>query len=668
MFSPLIRLAAARPTRSVVNAAFATWSRRRVSRLAGCDPARVQRRTLLELVKAASHTRFGRDHDFGSIDSIEGFQEAVPVQTYDSFWERYLRPSHPIYNNVGWPGQVPYLALTSGTTQGATKFIPVSRAMLKSNYLASRTMMAYHVANRPDSRLFGGRMFFLGGSTDLQQVGPGVRQGDLSGIVATEMSRLSRPYTFPPLELALETDWDRKLGLLAEESRNQKITLIGGVPSWLLLFFDRIRELTGKATIREIWPSLEVVVHGGVKFDPYRESFARALGSPSIATIDAYACSEGFIAFGDPQSSHLRLMFDHGVFYEFVPLDDLDSARPTRHWLGNARTGIDYAIVVSTCAGLWGHVIGDTVRFEQLDPPLLTFTGRTKYSLSAFGEHLINEEIEAAMARAAELTDASVRDWHVGPVFVGSLGYHHFIVEFDRLPLDPTSFRDELDAELRRRNDDYRAHRAEGVGLPVPALTVASPGSFAAWMKARGKLGGQNKVPRMDESGKLATELGAYLRAHRLIHHHLAQERTCPRILARFHRGCRSPLPARGKCPDCPKNSLRSANTFRGRRAEHHAPREISWPGPQAHGDERPVPPIRSRHAGPRRRPLPIALRRGPQDRSGRHQTDADDGPGDHPAEKPPRAPRSCPGGNRPSALVRLSGDKGDRKNSPRSF
>ncbi len=504
-------IAGARLTRAVVNAAFASWSRQRIASIARADPVAVQRRTLLDLVKTASSTAFGRDHGFSRIRTVEDFQKAVPLRTYEEFWAAYLQKDHPVYEDLAWPGRIPYLALTSGTTQGATKYIPVSRAMLRSNLLASKTMLAAHVADGVASRLFQGKMFFLGGSTALEEVAPGVHQGDLSGIVAREVPSTTRPYTFPPLDLALESDWDRKLNLLAERSLREPITLVGGVPSWLLLLFEKLRNLSGKATIGEIWPKLELVVHGGVKFDPYRRAFAEVLGSPRIGLVDAYACSEGFIGFSDPRGEALRLVFDHGIFFEFVPTTELGSDRPTRHWLADVQTGVEYAIVVSTCAGMWGHVIGDTVRFESTRPPRLVFTGRTKYSLSAFGEHLINEEIEAAIAEAAGATSASVRDWHAGPVFAGALGHHLFVVEFDRDPADPSAFRDVLDESLRRRNEDYRAHRADGVGLPRPALIVASPGGFAAWMKSRGKLGGQNKVPRMDGSGTLTAGLASFL-------------------------------------------------------------------------------------------------------------------------------------------------------------
>lgn len=480
--------------------------------LAALDPVRTQEETLLSLVRKASATRFGRDHAFDQIRTVRDFQSAVPPRTYERLWNDYLSAAYPVFENLTWPGRIPYLALTSGTTEGATKYIPVSREMTASNQKAARTMLAQHLAARPGSRLFHGRLFFLGGATDLESTAPGVRQGDLSGIAAIELSEILRPYTFPPLALALESNWDKKLARLAEAGASERITLVGGVPSWLLMLFQRVLELSGKRTIAQVWPQLELVVHGGVKFDPYRKAFEEILGDPTIRLQETYPCSEGFIAYGDAESGLLRLVVDHGLFYEFIPVEELDAPDPTRHWLGTVETGVNYAIVVSTCAGMWAHVIGDTVRFETLDPPLLTFTGRTRYTLSAFGEHLISEEIEGAMAEASARYGAAVRDWHVGPVFTGTLGHHQYVVEFLKPPADLEAFRRRLDGELSERNADYLAHRAEGVGLPLPALIVARPGGFDGWMRARGKLGGQNKVPRMEGSGALTRELVDFLR------------------------------------------------------------------------------------------------------------------------------------------------------------
>lgn len=505
------RLLTGRTVRALVDRGFRWTSRLRTHALGRLDWVEVQARTLRGLLRRARRTRFGCDHHFDRIDTVAGFQSAVPIRTYEAMWEDYLGERYPIFEDLTWPGRIPYLALTSGTTKGATKYIPVSREMVASNRQTARTMIDYHYAAHPEARLFGGRMAFLGGSAALNEVAPGVFEGDLSGIAAREVSPFLRPFTFPPLDLALETDWDRKLARFAGLSRHQPITLVGGVSSWLLMLFQRLLRETEKASLIDVWPALEVVVHGGVKFDPYREAFRAIVGSDRVRMLETYACSEGFVAFGDPWTEQLRLACDNGIFFEFVPAGELEAPKPTRHWLGTVECGVNYAILVSTCAGMWSHVIGDTIRFESTNPPLLTFTGRTRHTLSAFGEHLIGEELEAAMARAASDSGATVREWHVGPVFEGALGYHQYVVEFLTEPANLVHFRDRLDAELAGHNADYQAHRSPGVGLPPPAVILARAGAFAGWMRRRGKLGGQNKVPRVDNSGALTRDLIRYL-------------------------------------------------------------------------------------------------------------------------------------------------------------
>jgi GH3 auxin-responsive promoter len=504
------RLAGSPPARAIVNAGFHLYARKRgwqVRRLS----ASVQKRTLLGLVKRAVSTRFGRDHGFREIRSIEEFQRRVPLRTYEDLWELYLKPRYPIFDDLTWPGRMPHLALTSGTTTGVTKYIPVSHAMVRSNQRAAKTMIAAYLRARPRSRLFHGKLFFLGGSSTLEAPAPGVGQGDLSAIAAATIGAWLRPYTFPPLDVALEPNWDRKLTRMVEESLGEPVTLVSGVSSCLVTLFERVLERSGRRTVAEVWPSLEMVVHGGVKFDPYRETFATLLGSDQVFLMESYACSEGFVAHGEPGTDWLRLLYDHGIFYEFVPMDEFGGSNPTRHWLGTAVPGVNYAIVVSTCAGMWGHVIGDTVRFEKLDPPLLTFTGRTKYTLSAFGEHLISEEVEGAVADAARLTRSQVKDWHAGAAFHEPLGHHVFIIEFVVEPPDIMAFRDALDAALARRNAHYEWFRATGGGLPAPEVVVARRGGFDDWMRARGMLGGQHKVPRIDSTGKITAALLALL-------------------------------------------------------------------------------------------------------------------------------------------------------------
>ncbi|WP_337174376.1 GH3 auxin-responsive promoter family protein [Paludisphaera sp.] len=519
MTGAVAALAGAPPVRKLVNRAFHVHARLRMNALARLDPIREQERTIRRLTRHARGTRFGRDHGFESIRSADDFRRHVPIRTYEDLWDDYLRDRYPVFEDLAWPGRIPYLALTSGTTRGGTKYIPVSREMVRSNRKAAQTVTAAHMTARPGSRLFEGRVFFLGGTTRLEEPAPGVRQGDLSGVAAIEVADALRPYTFPPLDLALESDWDRKLERLADRSIRERVTLVSGVPSWLLMLFRRVLEIAGRSTVAEVWPRLELVVHGGVKFDPYRDAFREAIGSDAVRLQETYPCSEGFIAFGDPASGLLRLLVDHGIFYEFIPLDEYrEGEQPrTRLRLGEVETGVDYVLAVSTCAGMWAHVIGDVVRFESLSPPLLRFVGRTKDSMSAFGEHLIAEEVEGAILEAARACGASAREWHVGTVFGDELGHHLYVIEFDRPPADPPVFRAALDAALGRRNDDYRAHRGPGSGIPAPAVLAARPGTFEGWMRRRGKLGGQNKVPRMDASGALTRDLADYARAAGLV-------------------------------------------------------------------------------------------------------------------------------------------------------
>jgi hypothetical protein len=305
-------------------------------------------------------------------------------------------------------------------------------------------------------------------------------------------------------------DWEQKMQILADRSAKLPITLIGGVPSWLLVFFERLKQVTGREYIADIWPSLRVVVHGGTKFDPYRSLFQRTIGSEAVRFLEIYPASEGFVAAEDPRHDLLRLIPDNGLFFEFVPVEDLGKDRPARHTVAEIELEVQYAIVVTSCAGLWSYVLGDTVCFEKRDPPLLRFTGRTKYFLSAFGEHLISEEVEKAVAAAAEASDASVVDFHVGPVFPENPsrpGRHRFLIEFAHPPSDLRHFTAELDHALSRLNEDYQAHRAGDLTMLAPEVRPVPPGGFVEWLRAHGKLGGQHKVPRMDNTGRVTEEM-----------------------------------------------------------------------------------------------------------------------------------------------------------------
>ena len=502
--------------RRAADFAFGRYARRRARSLDRLDVAGEQRRTLLRLVRHAQATHFGREHDFGRIRTVADYQRRVPLRDYDAFWQEYWHPAFPLLQDTTWPGLIPYFALSSGTTTAATKYIPVSREMLASNRRAALTTLALFLAARLDTPLFRGRIFFLGGSTDLTAQADGVLTGDLSGIAAREVSSFLRPYTFPPLDLALMRDWEQKMQLLAERSAGLPITAVSGVPSWLLVLFERLRQITGRERLIDVWPTLRLIIHGGTRFDPYRRLFQQVIGSDEVQFLEVYPASEGYVATEDPRHGLLRLLPDHGVFFEFVPVEELHSPRPARHIVAEVVPGVQYAVVMTTCAGLWSYVLGDTVCFERRDPPLLRFTGRTRYFLSAFGEHLISEEVERAVALAAEATEATVADFHVGPVFPEvptGPGRHRYLVEFVQAPADMAQFAEALDAALGQLNEDYAAHRAGDLTMLAPEVVPVPRGGFAEWLRARGKVGGQHKVPRMDNSGELIRELSRFAAA-----------------------------------------------------------------------------------------------------------------------------------------------------------
>jgi hypothetical protein len=443
----------------------------------------------------------------------------VPLRGYQEFWEEYWKESFPRLRDCTWPGLVPYFALTSGTTTGVTKFIPYTNEMSKTHFAGMLQLLVHHVINRPKSRILAGKGLMLGGTSDLTEKAAGVYAGDLSGIAANGVPWWLRSRIVPRRHIALIADWDEKLQRLAPLSLTQDIRALGGAPNWLLLFFDRLAELRPEAPrlLSSYYPNLELIVHGGINFAPYRKRFRELLVGSNAETREVYSASEAFIAVADRGDGEgLRLVPNKGVFFEFVPAEELASPAPTRHWLANIELDVEYALTVSTCAGTWAYKLGDTVRFIERNPPRLLVTGRTTYVLSAFGEHLIDEEIEEAVSLAAESIDSAVTDYAVSPMFpehAEASGRHHYIVEFSGVPGDPEcleTFTLKLDQGLRHLNADYRTHRRNDLGLKSPRVQFVGPGSFAAWMKRRKQLGGQHKIPRIINDAALFEDLKAF--------------------------------------------------------------------------------------------------------------------------------------------------------------
>jgi hypothetical protein len=492
--------------------ALRSYAKLRRAALARQNPAEAQWRELRKLLARAADTRFGRDHGFRDIRTVSDYQRAVPLRRYEDFWRDYWERDFPVLKDVTWPGRIPFFAVTSGTTSGTSKNIPVTHAMNAANSRGALDVLLHHLAHNPRSRAVDGKSFFLGGSTALKELAPGVFAGDLSGIAFHEVPLWFKGLTFPPRAIARETDWDTKVTRIAELAPREDIRILGGTPAWLLNLIERQQALAGRPLVAaDLYPRLELVLHGGVNFKPYRKRFEAFLGD-KVELREVYPASEGFIASQDEKPEDgLRLMLDNGVFFEFVPVHELDNETPSRHTIETAQTGVNYAVVLTTCAGCWSYVLGDTVRFVSLEPPRILITGRTSYFMSAFGEHLIGEEIENAVTAAAAAVGLMVSDFSVGAKITnagGEIGHHRYIVEVSRYPVSPgerTEFAEVLDAHLAGSNDDYKSEREAYAVIGPPDILFVPPGTFTLWMKSRGRLGGQNKVPRvLNDAGVLA--------------------------------------------------------------------------------------------------------------------------------------------------------------------
>ena len=495
----------------------ATWllrahARRRRRRLEAGDAHSQQTGVLLSLIRRATTTRFARDHDLGSVRTLDDYRARVPVRSHDGFWDDYWGGDFPHLVDCTWPGLVPWFAETSGTTRGASRFIPVTREMNRSNQRAAIDLLVWHVTNRPQSRILAGRVFTLGGSTGLRRRAAGVASGDLSGIAASVMPRWARLRSFPPPHLEAISDWTVKIDRFARSSLSHTIHAVCGIPGWLLIYFDHLMDIAGvrDGRIASVYPGLEMLVHGGVSWAPYRERFAALLAGSHAETREVYAASEGFFAMADRgPDAGLRLQLDNAMFFEFAPVDGQEVKTDACRWIGDVEEGVNYALVVSTAAGLWRYLVGDTVTFVSLDPPRILFTGRTAQMLSAFGEHVIVAELEQAVSGASRSIGVAVTDFAVGSIFssrAGERGGHIYVVEFALPDIDTTlveSFATSLDHILQSVNADYKTYRADGWGMDPPRIEVMPPGGFAAWMASRGRLGGQHKVPRVmaDKAG-----------------------------------------------------------------------------------------------------------------------------------------------------------------------
>lgn len=474
-------------------------------------PHEVQEELLFSLMKSAENTTVGRKYEFGSIKSYSTFAERVPVSTYEDL-EPMIEQTRRGEQNVFWPSQIKWFAKSSGTTNAKSKFIPVSSEALEDcHYKAGKDLLCLYLNNNENSQLFTGKSLRLGGSKQIY-ADNNTYFGDLSAILIDNMPIWAEFSSTPSNKVSLMSEWETKIPAIVKETMNENVTSFAGVPSWMLVLMNKILEESGKANLMEIWPNVEVYFHGGVSFEPYRDQYKKILPKPDFKYYEIYNASEGFFAIQDTNDSNeLLLMLDYGIFYEFIPMDTFGTLNQKVIRLADVELNKNYAVVITTNSGLWRYLIGDTVRFTSIDPYRIRITGRTKHHINVFGEELMVENTDKAIAKACELTGAEVLDYTVAPIFMEGRekGAHEWIVEFGRHPEDVEHFRRTLDETLQTVNSDYEAKRYNNMTLNPLVLNVARPKLFYDWLKAQDKLGGQHKIPRLSNERSYLEELKA---------------------------------------------------------------------------------------------------------------------------------------------------------------
>ena len=470
----------------------------------------LQWRTLSNIVSEAQDTEYGRNHMFASINSYHDFANNVPVNTYEELKNDIDRMRHG-ESDVLWKGRVKWYAKSSGTTNDKSKFIPVSNEGLHHiHYKGGFDSVALYLRNNPNSRLFDGKSLILGGSHSPNYTLTDSIVGDLSAILIENINPLANMVRTPKKATALLSDFEIKRDRIARETMNKNVTNISGVPSWMLSVLSRVMELTGKTHLEEVWPNLEVFFHGGVAFTPYRKQYEQLITSPGMHYMETYNASEGFFGLqNDPSDPAMLLMVDYDVFYEFIPIEEIDNGKPNVVPIQGIEIGKNYAMLISTSCGLWRYLIGDTVKFTSKNPYKFVITGRTKHFINAFGEELIVDNAEKGLAYACEKTNSEVLEYTAAPVFMDDKGKcrHQWLIEFLREPEDLNEFAMILDRHLQEINSDYEAKRHKDITLQHLEIIKARKGLFNDWLKAKGKLGGQHKVPRLSNSRENIEEM-----------------------------------------------------------------------------------------------------------------------------------------------------------------
>ena len=470
----------------------------------------MQHEILQYLVKRGKDTEYGRKYLFSTINNYNDFSQNIPLNTYEEL-KGYIDRMRHGERNILWPGQVKWYAKSSGTTNDKSKFIPITHEGLQNvHYQGGKDVLAYYLSNNPDSKLFSGKGLILGGSHSPNYNLSNSLVGDLSAILIENINPLANLVRVPSKEVALLSDFEVKRDKIAREVLSQNVTNISGVPSWMLSVLVRVMELSGKKHLQEVWPNLEVFFHGGIAFTPYREQYEQLITKQDMHYMETYNASEGFFGIqDDPNDKSMLLTLDYGVYYEFLPMDEFENEKPNIVPLEGVEVGRSYAMIISTVCGLWRYEIGDTIQFTSVRPYKFVITGRTKYFINAFGEELIMDNAEKGIEAACKATGAQISDYTAAPIFMDSNAKcrHQWLIEFTKMPDSISDFERILDSKLQEINSDYEAKRFHDVTLQQLEVVVARKNLFNDWLKSKGKLGGQHKIPRLSNSRKNIDEM-----------------------------------------------------------------------------------------------------------------------------------------------------------------
>ncbi len=475
-------------------------------------PLEVQEELLRGLVGEAQNTEFGKEFDFKNIRNSGDFKKKVPLFTYEKLFpyiDRLLKGEQ----NILWPNTIKWFAKSSGTTNDRSKFIPVSEEALEDcHFKGGKDMLSIYVNNHPDTQMFTGKGLAIGGSQQINKFDTTSNSyyGDVSAVIMKNLPFWAQLIRTPKLEIALMSEWEEKIEKMAKSTIEENVTNISGVPTWTIILLNRVLEITGKKNLREVWPNLELFVHGAVAFDPYEQVFNQLIPFDDMHYLETYNASEGFFGIQDQRKSKdLLLMLDYGIYYEFIPMSELEKDNHKTLDLSEVELDQNYAMVISTNAGLWRYLIGDTIRFTSLSPYRIKISGRTKHFINAFGEEVVVENADAAIREACEQTGAIIDNYTAAPIHLkkDAKGGHEWIIEFLERPSDSKLFIQVLDDTLRKVNSDYDAKRYKDIALDMPKVHFVEKGTFYLWMKSRGKLGGQNKVPRLSNDRKYIDEI-----------------------------------------------------------------------------------------------------------------------------------------------------------------